>query len=70
MPPIIYEGHLSRPGDVLPYTEEGCELEVEKLGPAHKDCLQRIAHFHPKRTNKLGYDADGRITDWVGVWSH
>ncbi|THV47563.1 hypothetical protein BGAL_0302g00050 [Botrytis galanthina] len=70
MPPRIYEGHLSRPGEVLPYNEEDCELEVEKLGLPHKNGLRRIAHFHPKRTNRGGYDADGKINDWVSVWSH
>ncbi|ESZ92363.1 hypothetical protein SBOR_7247 [Sclerotinia borealis F-4128] len=70
MPPRIYEGHLSRPGEVLPYTEEGCELEVEKLGPSHQNGLQRIAHFHPKRTNEGGYGEDGTINDFISVWSH
>ncbi|CAD6450104.1 2d253a80-84c3-4904-8f10-60554383f903 [Sclerotinia trifoliorum] len=69
MPPRIYEGHLSRPGEVLPYTET-CELEVEKLGAPHQNGLQRTAHFHPKRTNRGGYDSDGKITDWVSVWTH
>ncbi|TGO89495.1 hypothetical protein BPOR_0106g00030 [Botrytis porri] len=70
MPPRIYEGHLSRPGEVLPYNEEDYELEVGKLGLPHKNGLRRIAHFHPKRTNRGGYDADGKINDWVSVWSH
>ncbi|QSZ31524.1 hypothetical protein DSL72_001091 [Monilinia vaccinii-corymbosi] len=70
MPPIIYEGHLPRPGEVLPYTKEGCELQVEKLSPPHPNGLRRIAHFHPKRTNKRGYDEDGNVEDWIGIWSH
>ncbi|PQE19474.1 thiol methyltransferase protein [Rutstroemia sp. NJR-2017a WRK4] len=70
MPPRIYEGHLPRPGEVLPYTKEGCELEVEKLGPPHENGLKRIAHFQPRRTTKNGYDDEGKLTDWVGVWSH
>lgn len=70
MPPRIYEGHLPRPGEVLPYTKEGCELEIERLSPPHPNGLQRIAHFHPKRTNKGGYDEDGNVKDWIGIWSH
>lgn len=70
MPPKIYEGHLPRPGEVLPYNTENGELEAQKLSSPPQDGLKRIAHFHPKRTNRGGYDEDGNVNDWIGVWSH
>ncbi|KAE9377904.1 thiol methyltransferas-like protein [Stipitochalara longipes BDJ] len=69
LPPKIYLAHLSRPGEELPYGENG-ELLDSKLGEPRKIGLQRIAHFQPKRTHQIGYDAEGRVTDWVSVWRH
>jgi hypothetical protein len=59
---------LSRPGQELAYSEDDVLLE-EKLGPEAKDGLQRVAHFHPKKTHNAGI-ADGSVTDYVGVWKH
>ncbi|KAH8685710.1 thiol methyltransferase-like protein [Tricladium varicosporioides] len=69
LPPKIYEAHLPRPGERLPYGEDG-SLRDDMLGkPSHLG-LQRLAHFQPKRTHKIGYSAEGKVTDWVSVWSH
>jgi hypothetical protein len=69
LPPKIYTAHLPRPGQELPYDEEGNLLE-DKLGEPTEDGLARIAHFQPKRTHQIGIGADGKVTDWVGVWKH
>jgi hypothetical protein len=69
LPPKIYMAHLQRPGEELPYAEDG-ELEESKLGEPSKTGLQRIAHFQPKRTHEIGYNAEGKVTDWIGVWTH
>ena len=69
LPPKIYMAHLPRPGQELPYGEDGSLLE-EKLGEPSKDGLQRIEHFQPKRTHEIGYNEQGEVTDWIGVWAH
>lgn len=69
LPPKIYMAHLPRPGEELPYDEVGDLLESQLGQPSAKG-LQRIAHFQPKRTNKAGYSAEGKVTDWVSVWVH
>ena len=67
LPPKIYMAHLPRPGEELPYGEDGSLLE-EKLGPPSKNGLQCIEHFKPKRTHEIGYDAQGEIMDRIGIW--
>lgn len=69
LPPKIYMAHLPRPGEELPYEEDGDLLE-EKLGPPNAKGLVRIAHFQPKETHKIGYDENGKMTDWMSVWAH
>src|SRR3954465_9314139 len=66
LPPKIYLAHLSRPGQELPYAEDGELLESKLDGPS-KDGMQRIAHFQPKRTHSIGYSQDGQVTDWISV---
>ncbi|CZT45249.1 related to thiol methyltransferase [Rhynchosporium secalis] len=69
LPPKVYLAHLARPGEELPYAEDG-ELQDSKLGESSKNGLVRVAHFQPERTHQIGYDAEGRVTDWVSVWMH
>ncbi|KAH7356592.1 thiol methyltransferase-like protein [Rhexocercosporidium sp. MPI-PUGE-AT-0058] len=69
LPPKVYLAHLTRPGEELPYAEDG-ELLESKLGEPSKSGLVRVAHFQPERTHQIGYDADGKVTDWVSVWRH
>lgn len=69
LPPVVYEGHLQRPGEELPYDDEAGLLEKD-LGPPSKSGLQRLVHFQPKRTHDIGYDENGNMTDWISVWSH
>jgi hypothetical protein len=68
LPSKIYMAHLSRPGEALPYSEEGGLLEDE-LGPSSRNGLQRIEYFKSKRTLESGYNTDGEIADWVSVWA-
>ena len=67
--PKVYMGHLPRPGQKLAYSEEEGLLEDE-LGPPAEDGLRRIEHLKPKRTHHVGYDEEGNVTDWIGVWVH
>ncbi|KFZ18339.1 hypothetical protein V502_04135 [Pseudogymnoascus sp. VKM F-4520 (FW-2644)] len=69
LPPTVYMAHLPRPGKTLEYDDQGGIVEA-KLGEPLSDGLVRIAHFQPQKTHADGYDADGNMTDWVGVWSH
>ncbi|KAL2073648.1 hypothetical protein VTL71DRAFT_10974 [Oculimacula yallundae] len=69
LPPKVYLAHLMRPGEELPYAEDG-ELEESKLGEPSKNGLVRVAHFQPERTHQIGYNAEGKVTDWVSVWMH
>ncbi|KAG4417696.1 hypothetical protein IFR04_009135 [Cadophora malorum] len=69
LPPKVYLAHLMRPGVELPYAEDGELLEM-KLEEPSKNGLKRIAHFQPERTHQIGYDAEGKVTDWVSVWAH
>lgn len=68
LPPKIYMAHLPRPGEELPYGEDG-ELLEEKLGEPSRSGLVRIVHFQPKRTHEIGYDSEGKVTDWISVWA-
>jgi hypothetical protein len=68
LPPKIYMAHLPRPGVELLYGEDG-ELQEDKLPEPSKGALSRIAHFQPKRTHQIGYDAEGKVTDWVSIWA-
>jgi len=69
LPPQIYMAHLSRPGQELPYSEDGHLLE-DQVGEPAKDGLRRIQHFQPKRTHPVSVDANGNVTDWVSIWKH
>lgn len=69
LPPKIYMAHLPRPGKELQYGEDG-ELLDTGLEKPSEDGLERLAHFQPKKTHEVGYDTDGNMTDWVGVWAH
>jgi hypothetical protein len=61
--------HLPRPGQELPYAEDG-ELLDAKLAEPSKEGLVRVEHFQPERTHQIGYSAEGKVTDWIGVWAH
>jgi hypothetical protein len=69
LPPKIYAAHLPRPGEELPYDEDG-ELLESKIGEPNSKGLHCIAHFQPKRTHDIGYSQDGTVTDRIGVWAH
>jgi len=69
LPPKVYTGHLARPGQEVSYSKDG-DISEEQLGEPAADGLLQIAHFQPKRTHQIGYNAEGKVTDWIGVWSH
>lgn len=69
LPPEVYKAHLKRPGEELPYSEDG-ELLISELKEPLRNGLKCIAHFQPRRTHEIGYSQDGAVTDWIGVWEH
>lgn len=69
LPPKVYAGHLQRPGIELPYDEEKGLLE-DQLEPPTQNGLKQLAHFQPERTHQIGYDSEGKVTDWISIWAH
>ncbi|KAF2087687.1 putative thiol methyltransferase [Saccharata proteae CBS 121410] len=68
LPPPVYEQHLARPGEELPYDAEGYVIENKSENgevPRNQDGLLRIAHWQPERTHEIG-----KGTDWIGIWRH
>jgi methyl halide transferase len=71
LPPKVYKYHLQRPGEELPYDKDGDLKEADIGQQSNSAGLVSVAHFQPKRSfQRTGYDADGNITDWIGVRSH
>ncbi|KAI4736196.1 S-adenosyl-L-methionine-dependent methyltransferase [Aureobasidium sp. EXF-12298] len=60
--PETYLAHLSQPGKEVEYDEEGFAVWKEGQTPGDS-ALERIAHWKPERTHKIG---EG--TDNVSVW--
>lgn len=69
LPPKVYMAHLPRPGEEIQYGEDG-ELLDTRLGKPSVNGLERLEHFQPEKTHEIGYDSDGKMTDWIGVWAH
>ncbi|KAK5020050.1 hypothetical protein LTR60_000885 [Cryomyces antarcticus] len=65
LPPAVYVQHLSRPGDLVSYGEDGHIEEPEDPPKRNEVGLVRIAHWQPEHTHEIG-----KGTDWVGVWRH
>lgn len=64
LPPVVYEEHLTQPGEDVPYDAEG-NVQVVEPKKENKHTLARIAHWQPERTHEVG-----KGTDWVSVWRH
>ena len=62
LPPEVYEAHLSRPGEELPYDEKG-RVETSKVRGVNEKGLEKFVHFQPERTFEIG-----KGTDWISVW--
>ena len=61
--------HLSSPGKEVVYEENG-EIRMNPLERASDDGLERVAHWQPERTHRVGMDEHGNVRDWVAVWRH
>ena len=68
-PPSAYMEHLSHPGENISYDAEG-NVESNPLTPATENGLERVAHWQPERTHKIGMDEHGNVRDYVAVWRH
>ncbi|TVY49583.1 putative thiol methyltransferase [Lachnellula occidentalis] len=69
LPSKVYKCHLQHPGEELPYDKDSDLKEADIRGQSNSIGLISVAHFQPKRTfQSRGYDAEGNVTDWIGVW--
>ena len=64
LPPAVYFQHLSRPGETIPYREDGHIVE-QTSSVSNEDALIRIAHWRAERTHPIGQG-----TDHVSLWQH
>lgn len=67
--PKTYLEHLSHPGEDIPYDAEG-SVKMNPLAPSSPNALERVAHWHPAATHKVGLDKDGNVEDYISVWRH
>lgn len=65
----VYVAHLSRPGEDVPYGEDGRPV-VEEGSAVEGKGLKRVERVKPKRTHEAGYDGEGNVIDFISVWSH
>lgn len=66
LPPVVYEQHLARPGEDIPYDDAGYVIVVKEAADEGNDLtLVRVAHWQPERTHEIG-----KGTDWVSIWRH
>lgn len=71
LPSKIYRSHLQHPGEILPYDEDGDLQEADVGKQSTPDGLVSVAHLQPKRSfQRMGYNSEGKITDWISVWAH
>lgn len=71
VPPELYVALLARPGEEVTYDKEtGKVASVDGRGDEGMGKgLKRLVHIKPARTHKAGYDAEGRVSDWISVWA-
>jgi len=68
-PSKAYMEHLSHPGENIPYDADG-NVKFNPLAEASPDGLERVAHWKPSDTHKIGKDDDGNVRDMIAVWRH
>ena len=68
-PSKAYMEHLSHPGEEVAYDAEG-GVRSNPLSPASPGGLERVAHFTPNDTHKIGRNEAGEVMDRVAIWRH
>jgi hypothetical protein len=68
-PSKAYVEHLSHPGEQIPYDANG-NVKSNPLRQASPEGLERVAHFTPKDTHRVGKDEQGNVTDFIAIWRH
>lgn len=68
-PSKAYLEHLSHPGEDVPYDAEG-NVQLNPLKGASPAGLERVAHFKPADTHKIGKNEAGEVMDRVSIWRH
>lgn len=69
VPPKTYVEHLSHPGENIPYDADGY-VKSNPLEPIAPGGLEKVGHWHPADTHKVGKDKDGNVEDYISVWRH
>lgn len=64
LPAVVYQIHLARPGDEIPYLEDG-NIDQNIDQQPNLVALHRLAHWQPERTHEIG-----KGQDWVSIWGH
>lgn len=62
--PETYIQHLSRPGEEVPYDEQGF-VKDDADGKPNDKALERVAHWKAERTHEIG-----KGHDCVSIWQH
>ncbi|KAI1823847.1 S-adenosyl-L-methionine-dependent methyltransferase [Xylaria intraflava] len=68
LPPTEYLAYLSDPGAQPPTDKHGGALP-ERVGLPAPGGLKRLVHVKPRRTHTSGMQ-DGRVQDYISVWTH
>jgi len=66
-PSAAYMEHLSHPGEDVVYDAEG-NIKANPLVPASPGGLERVAHYTPADTHKVGKNEKGEVTDSIAIW--
>jgi len=68
-PSKAYVEHLSHPGEDIKYDAEG-NIRANPLAPSSPGGLERVGHWQPADTHKVGKTAEGNVEDWIAIWRH
>ena len=68
-PSQAYTEHLSHPGEEVAYNADGTVKE-NPLVDASPSGLERVLHYTPGDTHKIGKNESGEVMDRVAVWRH
>jgi hypothetical protein len=66
----VYLAHLAHPGEEFRCGADGKLVPGEVDRPTAETGLKRLARYQPARTHKAGYDGEGKVIDYISVWSH
>ncbi len=68
-PSKAYLMHLNRPGQEVPYDENG-NPKYDINAESGAGALERVGYWHPSDTHQIGKDSEGNVKDYISVWRH